>query len=293
MMAQYGVIEKCIINRNKEFTPKNSVGPCYSAYITYSSAREAAIAILAIDMFEYDSRKIRASFGTTKYCSFFLKGLQCKNKDCLYMHKDQPSSRILTKEIMSINNSLYQEQEMIAYKIANLGCVNIVNFNRQFEKYRCKSPIFPQPDTIFYKKFQFQEHTLMEKQELEQSSALITESINTVKPKVNKIVPSNRFKFIPLLYDGKDLPSSFNTMEPTLYEDNLQMQKEEEKLFLSKYNQVIDCIYSDKLESKPAKNEKYIGAPLYIWSFQSLPEEYISNYERVKGSLGRPHGMAY
>jgi CCR4-NOT transcription complex subunit 4 len=46
LMGQYGNIEKCIINRNKEYTPKNSIGPCYSAYITYSSARDAAIAIL-------------------------------------------------------------------------------------------------------------------------------------------------------------------------------------------------------------------------------------------------------
>lgn len=43
---------------------------------------------------------IRASFGTTKYCSYFLKGQQCpKVKECVYLHahpKDK-ESQILKK----------------------------------------------------------------------------------------------------------------------------------------------------------------------------------------------------
>lgn len=29
---------------------------------------------------------MRASFGTTKYCNFFLKNTECPNKECLYLH---------------------------------------------------------------------------------------------------------------------------------------------------------------------------------------------------------------
>ena len=45
MMGQYGAIEKCII-QNVQYNPKNENGPCNSAFITYSHAKEAAIAIL-------------------------------------------------------------------------------------------------------------------------------------------------------------------------------------------------------------------------------------------------------
>lgn len=285
IMAQYGTIEKCIINRNNEFTPKNSVGPCFSAYITYSTAREAAIAILAIDMFEYDNRKIRASFGTTKYCSFFLKGLQCKNKECLYMHKDQPSSRMLTKELMSINRSLYQEQEMIAYKIANLDCISIGDFNKQYDKYKAKTPIFPTPDTIYHKRFHFQENTLFEKQQIGKAKALVPVEVKAVKQKAIKITSKNRFKFISLINDdGNELPNTFTQMDPSLVEDYLQFQKEEEAIFLSKYSQVTDCFIINKNDSKAAKQEKYVTAPLYIWSYQLLKENFIKQYEKVEDS---------
>ena len=48
MLGQYGKIEKCLINKDILFTPKNSAGPCHNAYVTYSNPREAAIAILVI-----------------------------------------------------------------------------------------------------------------------------------------------------------------------------------------------------------------------------------------------------
>jgi hypothetical protein len=62
-------------------------GVCHSAYITFSQPHEAAIAILSSDQFVRDSRLIRASFGRTKYCKFFLRQAICQNRGCLYMHE--------------------------------------------------------------------------------------------------------------------------------------------------------------------------------------------------------------
>lgn len=45
-MGQYGKIMKIVVNTTKAYKPKATVGVCYSAYITYSSYREAAVAIL-------------------------------------------------------------------------------------------------------------------------------------------------------------------------------------------------------------------------------------------------------
>ena len=49
-------------------------GPSYSAYITFASPRDSAVAILSIDSHIHEDRMIRASFGTSKFCQFFLSG---------------------------------------------------------------------------------------------------------------------------------------------------------------------------------------------------------------------------
>ena len=74
---------------------------CHSAYITYSTQREASIAILSVDQFVFDGRLMRASFGRTKYCRFFLKGSHCLNQGCPYLHKEADPRDILTQEEMN------------------------------------------------------------------------------------------------------------------------------------------------------------------------------------------------
>ncbi|RQM25963.1 hypothetical protein B5M09_009443, partial [Aphanomyces astaci] len=42
----------------------------------------------------------RASFGTTKYCNFFLRNLSCNNPECLYLHELGETDDSFTKEEM-------------------------------------------------------------------------------------------------------------------------------------------------------------------------------------------------
>ena len=84
-LGQYGTIKKLVINKKKAYNLNNRYGPSYSAYVTYSEPYEASIAILVLDNILIDNHLIRASFGTTKYCQYFLKGKECTNKDCLYL----------------------------------------------------------------------------------------------------------------------------------------------------------------------------------------------------------------
>lgn len=48
--------------------------------------------------FPLDGRSLRASFGTTKYCNAFLRGLTCNNVDCLYLHELGQEEDSFTKE---------------------------------------------------------------------------------------------------------------------------------------------------------------------------------------------------
>ena len=86
------------MNKDKPFTRSNIHGPSYSAYVTFANEEEASVAILAIDGFEYNRRTLKASYGMTKYCSFFIKNTTCPNEDCLYLHKMAAEKDSFSKE---------------------------------------------------------------------------------------------------------------------------------------------------------------------------------------------------
>ena len=96
--GQYGHIVKIVNNKKKAYNQNNPYGPSFSGYVTYSKPSEASIAILALDDTVVDNHLIRASFGTTKYCSFYLKNMECTNKDCLFLHKKASESDIIKRE---------------------------------------------------------------------------------------------------------------------------------------------------------------------------------------------------
>ena len=103
-LGQYGKILKIHVNKNKIYNLNNPNGPSYSCHITYSSFSESSLAILNLDNFIFENHIIKASFGTTKYCSNFLYGNNCNNKDCLYLHyfSDVKDIILLIKMILII-----------------------------------------------------------------------------------------------------------------------------------------------------------------------------------------------
>ena len=152
--GQYGQITKIVVNKSgygKSF--KNDT--TYSAYVTYSTQGEAALALLAIDNCVVDGHVIRASFGTTKYCTFFLKGIDCGNKECLYLHQfADEEDTILKEEISGANKQLFYKQQKIAIKIAdifNKEKKQKYMANRNYEKFIGER--FPSVDSIYKMSF--------------------------------------------------------------------------------------------------------------------------------------------
>lgn len=84
-LGQYGTIRKIIVNAHSPFHRQTHIS--YSAYVTYEQETDAAFAIIGLDGFEFEDHTLRASFGMTKYCSFFLRNIQCTSSDCLFLHK--------------------------------------------------------------------------------------------------------------------------------------------------------------------------------------------------------------
>jgi CCR4-NOT transcription complex subunit 4 len=70
---------------------------------------DAWSAIKAVDGFWLEGRHVRASFGTTKYCNSFLRGLPCNNGDCLYLHELGDERDRFTKEEIQVLSPLLLE----------------------------------------------------------------------------------------------------------------------------------------------------------------------------------------
>jgi len=147
-LGQYGKITKIVINKKKAYNLNNRFGPSFSAYVTYSSPEEASIAILSLDNIIVENHLIRASFGTTKYCQFFLKGLECNNKDCVYLHKKAKEEDIIKRDELSSNKNLFYIQQLYAIKIANIYNPEVKKKIMAFANKSANS-VFPSPDQIY------------------------------------------------------------------------------------------------------------------------------------------------
>ena len=122
--GQYGTILNSILLKKVN---SNTNKITSSVYITFSNEKEAAIAILCVDSLMMEGKIIRAFYGTTKYCNYFLNSTSCPNRNkCLFLHE------LITDEDIIINNDTkfsYDDHLNLAKKILNL--YNIKNFRYQ------------------------------------------------------------------------------------------------------------------------------------------------------------------
>jgi hypothetical protein len=103
---------------------------------------------LAIDNIEVDDHVLRASYGTTKYCTFFLKNLDCPNKECLYLHVLADDGDIINRDDMSSSTNIFYEQQLLAMKLADVFNTEVKKKLKTVVKKKC---IFPTTDTIYSK----------------------------------------------------------------------------------------------------------------------------------------------
>ncbi|PWN28188.1 hypothetical protein BDZ90DRAFT_164802 [Jaminaea rosea] len=102
--GQYGRISKILISKRTTAsklvmgTSESNIG----VYVTYHRKEDAARAIVAIDGSKgQDGKIMRASYGTTKYCTTYLRNLPCTNPACTYLHEPGEEADSFTKEDLS------------------------------------------------------------------------------------------------------------------------------------------------------------------------------------------------
>ena len=110
--GQYGNIKKiCLV-------PKKASVDYYSCYITFETEEQAAYCILAVDSIKIKNKLVRAFFGTTKYCNNFLKGYNCFNKNCKFMHHFADKNKDIVINDIKFG---YSEHINLAKKIIGFG----------------------------------------------------------------------------------------------------------------------------------------------------------------------------
>ncbi|XP_074661021.1 uncharacterized protein LOC141913398 isoform X2 [Tubulanus polymorphus] len=110
--GKFGKIHKVVINQSTTYAGSQSNGPSAGAYVTYLKAEDALKAIQNVNNVYVDSRTLKASLGTTKYCSHFLKGTQCPKLDCMYLHELGEEAASFTKEEMQQGKHQDYEQRL-------------------------------------------------------------------------------------------------------------------------------------------------------------------------------------
>lgn len=98
--GQYGKIGKIVVHGNRSVTHAT-----VSVYITFAYKEDAKAAIQVLDGFWLEGHHLRASFGTTKYCNNFIRGVPCNNPECVYLHDIGEDEDRFTKEEIQAGHS--------------------------------------------------------------------------------------------------------------------------------------------------------------------------------------------
>ena len=147
-LGQYGKILKIIINKKNAYNQGNKYGPSFGAYITFSDPSEASIAILSIDKIIINNHTIRANFGTTKYCQYYLSKNKCTKKNCVFLHKKANPEDIINRDDLNSNSNYFFNQQIYAIKLADIYNSKVKQKLLSTKNNHIKT-VFPSPYLIY------------------------------------------------------------------------------------------------------------------------------------------------
>ena len=91
-------------------------------YITYSRRKDAARAIEAVDGIASPGGgrdAMRASYGTTKYCMAFLRGVTCGDHGCMNLHEWGDENDCFTKEDLTTLYVYFYKSRRTKYSLGH------------------------------------------------------------------------------------------------------------------------------------------------------------------------------
>ncbi|KAK9478310.1 hypothetical protein V1514DRAFT_331597 [Lipomyces japonicus] len=106
--GQYGKIQKIVVNRRNGVTGNGGIG----VYVTYYKKEDAAKCIAVVDGSVNDGKVLRAAYGTTKYCSSYLRNQPCPNPNCMFLHEPGEEADSYTRQDLSTIQHAARQGEM-------------------------------------------------------------------------------------------------------------------------------------------------------------------------------------
>ena len=218
-LGQYGHINQIyLINNNKI---ENSL------IVHFDTVNQAALAIIALNNFEINEKKIKISYYNTKYCHFFLNNKVCPNPNCFYIHT------------YKINDYLFKEIQINEYINSFMFALNILNISSNFfllfyekligEKYFEKYKKFPK---ITVKKLKNEEQKYMNKITILKTNLKSKKTLKKSKSKKNN---ENSFSNSQNLSNFQN--NSFNDIKKSKIRKNFRTEKSRFKFVKNKENQ--------------------------------------------------------
>ncbi|EEH19560.2 hypothetical protein PABG_01879 [Paracoccidioides brasiliensis Pb03] len=105
--GQYGDIEKIVVSKAKPGgNPNQGIG----VYVTFARKADATTCIAAVDGSPNGDRVLRAQYGTTKYCSSFLRNEQCNNRNCTFLHETGEDNDTFSRQDLSSMNTMSSQR---------------------------------------------------------------------------------------------------------------------------------------------------------------------------------------
>ncbi|KAL8658585.1 MAG: hypothetical protein Q9202_007514 [Teloschistes flavicans] len=101
--GQYGKIVKIVVSKAKENANGNS---SIGVYVTFARKQDAASCIAAVDGSPNGERTLRAQYGTTKYCSAYLRSETCNNRQCMFLHEQGEDHDSFSRQDLSSINAV-------------------------------------------------------------------------------------------------------------------------------------------------------------------------------------------
>ncbi|CAO3623119.1 unnamed protein product [Cunninghamella blakesleeana] len=113
--GQFGKIAKVVINKRNiaptsHTSGSTSLQPSAAIYVTYQRKEDADKAIQTVDGHTIAGRVLRASYGTTKYCTYYLRNMTCPNPSCLYLHEPGEEADTISKEELATGKHRMRDQ---------------------------------------------------------------------------------------------------------------------------------------------------------------------------------------
>ncbi|KAL8810057.1 MAG: hypothetical protein Q9200_002890 [Gallowayella weberi] len=101
--GQYGKINKIVVSKAKANAGGNS---SIGVYVTFARKQDAASCIAAVDGSQNGDRTLRAQYGTTKYCSAYLRNEVCNNRECMFLHEQGEDHDSFSRQDLSSINAV-------------------------------------------------------------------------------------------------------------------------------------------------------------------------------------------